>query len=54
MDMDGMDMSGMDMGAGIPSLPYMQQMYWAVVGTAIGIATVFNVLNWINYRSRYI
>ncbi|KAI9657464.1 MAG: hypothetical protein M1821_003146 [Bathelium mastoideum] len=50
--MDGMDMSGMEMGPGVPSLPYMQQMYWALVGTVIGIATVFNALNWVNYRQR--
>ncbi|EEQ91698.2 metalloreductase [Blastomyces dermatitidis ER-3] len=28
-----------------PSYFYMQQMYWAVVGSAIGVATVGNVLN---------
>lgn len=52
MGEDGMDMSGMDMGSGIPSLPYLQQMYWAVVGTVIGIATVFNFLDYVNYRLR--
>ncbi|KAI9711009.1 MAG: hypothetical protein M1820_002447 [Bogoriella megaspora] len=46
------DMSGMDMGDGMPSYPQMQQYYWAVVGTAVGIATLFNVLNWLNYRQR--
>lgn len=28
-----------------PSYFYMQQMYWAVVGSVIGVATVGNVLN---------
>ena len=52
MDEGGMSMSGMDMGTGMPSLPYLQQMYWAVVGTVIGIAMVFNILNYVNYRLR--
>ncbi|OJD18449.1 hypothetical protein AJ78_01505 [Emergomyces pasteurianus Ep9510] len=29
----------------VPTYFYMQQMYWAVVGSAIGVATVGNVLN---------
>ncbi|PGH04191.1 hypothetical protein AJ79_07169 [Helicocarpus griseus UAMH5409] len=41
----GMGMGSMDMGDGAPSFFYMQQMYWAVVGTAIGIATIANILN---------
>ena len=32
-------------GDGVPSLFYLQRMYWAVVGTAIGIATLANVFN---------
>lgn len=40
-----MDMGGMSIGNGIPSLFTFQRMYWAVVGTAIGIATVANLLN---------
>lgn len=44
---DGMDhsMGDMDMGDGIPSLFHLQQMYWAVVGTAIGAAALANILN---------
>ncbi|RHZ57604.1 hypothetical protein CDV55_106344 [Aspergillus turcosus] len=46
--MDGMSMSGMgnmSMGDGVPGLFYLQQMYWAVVGSAIAAGTVANVLN---------
>ncbi|KAM5475089.1 ferric-chelate reductase Frp1 [Microsporum audouinii] len=32
-------------GDGVPSYFEMQRMYWAVVGTAIGIATACNILN---------
>jgi hypothetical protein len=35
----------MHMGNGVPGLFYLQRMYWAVVGTAIGIATLVNVLD---------
>lgn len=45
MDMSGMDMGDMSMGNGVPSLFTFQQMYWAVVGAAIGAATVVNLLN---------
>ncbi|KAJ5092507.1 hypothetical protein NUU61_007377 [Penicillium alfredii] len=41
----GMPMGAMSMGAGVPSLFYLQKMYWAVVGSAIGAATLANVLN---------
>ncbi len=41
MDMGEM----MSMGAGVPDLFYMQKMYWAVVGAAIGTAALVNVLN---------
>ena len=40
------------MAAGVPSLFYMQQMFWAFVGTAIGVATIANVLNMIIFRQR--
>ena len=43
--MSGGSMGGMAMGNGAPSLFRMQQMYWAVVGAAIGTATFVNVLN---------
>ena len=29
----------------MPDYFYMQRMYWAVVGTAIAIATICNLLN---------
>ncbi|GME24126.1 FAD-binding 8 [Neofusicoccum parvum] len=55
MDMD-MDMGGMDMGsssvAGVPSLDYLMQYYWAVVGTFIGIATLANAANIFICRQR--
>ena len=45
MSMGGMSMGNMPMGDGVPSLFTIQQMYWAVVGTAIGVATLANILN---------
>ena len=47
-DMDMGGMGGMGMGGtmgGGPSLFYFQQMFWAVVGTAIGVATLVNLFN---------
>ena len=35
----------MSVGSGVPSHFHLQQMYWAVVGAAIGVATFTNVLN---------
>ncbi|ODH12707.1 hypothetical protein ACO22_07995 [Paracoccidioides brasiliensis] len=37
--------SGGGSSDGGPSFFYMQEMYWAVVGMAVGIATVANILN---------
>lgn len=51
MDMTGMSM-GMDMGSGIPSRFDLQKMFWAVVGAAIGCATLVNVYNQLLYRQR--
>ncbi|KAL8693869.1 MAG: hypothetical protein Q9218_001378 [Villophora microphyllina] len=51
MDM-GHGMGGMAMGDGVPSLFYLQKMYWAVVGTAIGCATLANLYNKCLYRQR--
>ncbi|KAL8732382.1 MAG: hypothetical protein Q9166_002780 [cf. Caloplaca sp. 2 TL-2023] len=45
-------MGGMSMGDGVPSLFYVQKMYWAVVGTAIALATIVNVYNNALYRQR--
>ncbi|KKY15291.1 putative ferric reductase like transmembrane component family protein [Diplodia seriata] len=55
MDMGGMDMGGTDMGSsvpGVPSLDFLMQYYWAVVGTFIGIATLANVTNTLICRQR--
>jgi hypothetical protein len=39
-------MSGMaSMGNGVPSLFYMQQIFWAFIGTAIAVGTLSNVVN---------
>ncbi|TVY91022.1 Ferric reductase transmembrane component [Lachnellula willkommii] len=42
----------MTMAPGVPSLFYMQQIFWAFVGTAIGVATTANILNRILYHQR--
>ena len=47
-------MGGMSMGDGVPSLFYIQRMYWAVVGGVIAFATVINVLNKLLSLQRYL
>lgn len=47
----GMAMGGMSMG-GMPALNYFPKMYWAVVGSFIGVATVVNIFNHVLYRQR--
>ncbi|TVY82662.1 Ferric/cupric reductase transmembrane component [Lachnellula suecica] len=42
----------MTMAAGVPGLFYMQQIFWAFVGTAIAVATIANVINRILYHQR--
>lgn len=42
--MEDMSMDSMSMSGG-PSLSYLQQMFWAVVGTAIAIAALVNAIN---------
>jgi hypothetical protein len=37
-----MPAGSMSMGDGVPSLFTLQKMYWAVVGSAIGVATLVN------------
>jgi hypothetical protein len=37
---------------GVPSLFYMQQIFWVFIGTVIGIPTLANILNQIIYRQR--
>ena len=55
--MSGGSMGGMAMGNGAPSLFRLQQMYWAVVGAAIGTATLVNIWNkiiaWQRMTSRH-
>lgn len=42
--MSGMSgMGNMSMGDGIPGFFYLQKMYWAVVGSAIGAGAVANL-----------
>ena len=53
MDMSGMEMGSMDMGDGIPNLFNLQQIYWAVIGAAIGCAALVNGLNKMLHRQRY-
>lgn len=50
--MGNMPMGSMSAGNGIPPLFTFQKMYWAVVGTAIGIATMVNLLNYVIFRQR--
>ena len=42
----------MTMAAGVPGLSYMQQIFWAFIGTALAVATLTNVFNQILYRQR--
>lgn len=51
--MSGMSMGGMSMGDGVPSLFYMQKMYWAAVGAAIALATATNIYNKALCRQRF-
>ena len=50
--MGNMPMGSTSAGNGIPSLFTFQRMYWAVVGTAISIATLVNALNYVIFRQR--
>ena len=59
MDMSSMSMGGgdggmgnMSMGNGVPSLFYLQQMFWAVIGAATACATVVNIYNKLLWRQR--
>jgi hypothetical protein len=51
--MSDMPMGSMSMGDGAPSLFTLQKMYWAVVGSAIGAATLVNILNRLLAQHRY-
>lgn len=50
--MGGMSMGSMSMGNGVPSMFTLQQIYWVVIGSAIGIATLVNGLNRFLARNR--
>ncbi|KAJ5171147.1 Riboflavin synthase-like beta-barrel [Penicillium coprophilum] len=52
MSMGDMPAGSMSMGDGVPSLFTLQKMYWAVVGSVVGAATVVNVLDRILARNR--
>jgi hypothetical protein len=54
MSMGGGDgnMGNTSMGNGVPSLFYLQQMFWVIVGAAIACATVVNVYNKMLLRQR--
>jgi hypothetical protein len=53
MDMSILSMSMMGgMAAGVPSLLYIQQIFWAFVGTAIGVTALANILNKVIYHRR--
>jgi len=56
MDMGGMDMGmgGMDMGSGVPSLFYLQQVYWAMVGAVIAAFFLVNVYTKVLCWQRYL
>jgi hypothetical protein len=47
-----MAMGSMSMGGMAPLIEF-PKYYWAVVGTAIGLATVVNIFNTVLYRHRY-
>lgn len=47
----GMGMGGMSSGE-LPPLDDFPKFYWAVVGSAIGLATLVNVFNHVLYRQR--
>jgi hypothetical protein len=53
-DMTGMEhgMGSMDMGDGVPGLFYLQNMFWVVIGAAIGLAAVVNISNQLLCRQR--
>ena len=47
-----MDMGSMSSGNGVPPLDDFPKIYYAVVGVAIGVAAVANLINIILYRQR--
>ena len=57
MEMSAMSMSGgmgiMSTGNGVPSLFYLQKMFWAAVGSAVALATLVNLYNKLLCLQRY-
>lgn len=53
MYMSDMPMGSKSMGTGTPSLFDLQKIYWTIVGCAVAVATVVNVLNRLLARHRY-
>jgi len=49
-----MDMGDMSMGSGIPSLNYLQQVYWAAVGAVIAAFFLANVYTKVLCWQRYV
>jgi predicted ferric reductase len=47
-----MSMMGMGMGMDLPVLADWPKLYWAVVGSAVGVATLVNAYNYALYRQR--
>lgn len=45
---------GSTSGEVLPPLIDFPKMYWAVVGSAIGVATLVNVFNIVLYRQRLV
>jgi len=51
--MSGMAMGSMSMG-GLPPLIDFAKFYWAVVGSAVAVATLVNIYNHVLYRQRLV
>ena len=45
-------MGSMSMGDGVPNVFYLQKIYWAVIGGAIGLAAFANMVNKALYIQR--
>ena len=51
--MSGMAMGSMSMG-GMPPLISFAKYYWAVVASAVAVATLVNIYNYALYRQRLV
>lgn len=47
-------MGNMSMGNGMPSMFTLQEIYWVVVGNAVGLAALINIVNRLIARHRYL